>query len=55
MAVLRCKNIEEARAIAEADPFHVSGVRSYTVRPWQMNEGVIKLEVTNSTKSSQAL
>lgn len=52
MVVLRCKSLEEARAIAESDPFHVSGVRSYTVRPWQMNEGVIKLEVTNSNKTS---
>lgn len=53
MVVLRCENIEEARAIAEADPFHISGVRSYTVTPWQMNEGVIKLQVTNSTKGSE--
>ena len=55
MVVLRCANIEEARAIAEADPFHVSGVRSYTVKPWQMNEGVIRLEVTNSTMKSDVL
>jgi len=55
MVVLRCENIQEAIAIAEADPFHKSGVRSYTVRPWQMNEGVIHLQVTNSTKESEVL
>jgi len=55
MVVLRCKNLQEAIQIAEADPFHVSGVRSYTVTPWQMNEGVINIKVTNSTKSHEVL
>ena len=55
MVVLRCKNLQEAIDIAEADPFHQSGVRSYRVTPWQMNEGVIQLKVTNSIRRHEVL
>jgi uncharacterized protein len=49
MVVIRAKSIAEARAIAAADPMHSSGARSYTVRPWLLNEGTLTLQVNYSS------
>lgn len=46
MIVVRAKNLAEARAIAEADPMHKSGARSFRVRPWLINEGTITVKVS---------
>lgn len=48
MIIVRADSLEEARAIADADPMHQAGARSYRLRPWCMNEGKITLEVTFS-------
>ena len=48
MVILRAISLEEARAIAENDPMHKSGARTFRVRPWMMNEGSITLKVTYS-------
>jgi len=48
MIIIRANSMEEARAIADADPMHQSGARSYRLRPWCMNEGKITLEITFS-------
>jgi hypothetical protein len=48
MVVIRAASLEEARSIAAADPMHKSGARSFKVRPWLMNEGVMKFSVTFS-------
>lgn len=55
MVIFRARDIQHAKEIADADPFHVSGVRSYTLRPWTMNEGVINLKVTNSVRRHEVL
>jgi uncharacterized protein YciI len=49
MVVIRAKSIAEARAIAAADPMHSSGARSYTVRPWLLNEGTVTLQINYSS------
>jgi uncharacterized protein YciI len=49
MVVIRAKSIAEARAIAAADPMHASGARSYTVRPWLLNEGTMTLQINYSS------
>ena len=49
MVVIRAKSIAEARAIAAADPMHSSGARSYTVRPWLLNEGTMTLQINYSS------
>lgn len=49
MVVIRAKSIAEARAIAAADPMHSSGARSYTVRPWLLNEGTLTLQINYSS------
>lgn len=45
MIVYRAASMEEARQIAEADPMHASGARSFTLRRWLLNEGSLRLEI----------
>lgn len=49
MLVLRTASLEEARALADADPMHKSGARNYVLRRWMINEGSFSLEVGLST------
>ncbi len=37
--VIRASSLAEAKEIAGRDPMHVNGARSFTVRPWFINEG----------------
>jgi len=48
MVVLRADSLAHAREIAASDPMHASGARSFTVRPWLINEGGFSLNVTFS-------
>jgi len=48
MFVIRARSLEEAREIAAADPMHKCGARSFKVRPWLINEGVLNIRVTFS-------
>jgi uncharacterized protein YciI len=41
LIILRASDEAEARALADADPLHQSGVRSYTLRKWRLNEGAM--------------
>lgn len=45
LIVVRASSFEEARAIADADPMHQAGLRSYTLRRWTVNEGSLELKV----------
>ncbi len=47
--VIRASSLQEAQTIAGQDPMHTSGARSFTVRPWMINEGTIKLELGFAT------
>ena len=49
MVIIRADNLEHARSIAEADPMHSSGARSFTVRPWLLNEGRVTVTIEYST------
>jgi len=51
MVIIRANSLAEARAIADTDPMHKSGARSYKVRPWLLNEGTLTLKVSFSDKS----
>ncbi len=53
MFVLNCASIEEARAICDRDPMHQSGARTYTVRPWMVNEGGLTLRFSFSDQKMQ--
>ncbi len=48
MIIVRAASLAEARAIADADPMHRSGVRRYRIRPWLLNEGSYTLTVRYS-------
>jgi len=41
LIILRASDRAEAERIAASDPFHRHGVRTFEVRPWQLNEGRI--------------
>jgi uncharacterized protein YciI len=45
----RAESIDQARKIAEADPMHRSGARSFTIREWMLNEGTYSIQVFYST------
>ena len=48
MIIIRAESLAEAREIAESDPMHASGARTFTIRPWLMNEGAVTMKVTYS-------
>lgn len=51
LIVIRAESFEEARAIADRDPMHVSGVRSYELYKWNVNEGVTNITLKFSDQS----
>lgn len=51
LIIYRASSFEEARAMAEADPMHLSGTRTFTVRRWLMNEGSLNLSLGFSGKT----
>ena len=55
MVVVRAQSLGAARAIAEKDPMHASGARTFEVRPWLINEGTLTLRLNHSTKSFTAI
>jgi uncharacterized protein YciI len=55
MVIVRADSLAEARKIAEADPMHSSGARTFTVRPWLMNEGTLTIKISYSDGSREVL
>ena len=51
MIIIRAEGEAEARRIADQDPFHSSGLRTYTLQQWSLNEGRITLSVDFSDQS----
>lgn len=49
LIIYRAESLEAARALAEADPMHKSGARSFVLRRWMINEGSLTLTVGLST------
>jgi len=49
MVIIRANSIDHAKEIASTDPMHKSGARSFTVRPWLLNEGNIEISLDYST------
>lgn len=48
MVIIRAASLAEAKRIAAEDPMHKAGARSFTVRPWLLNEGTITVKITYS-------
>jgi uncharacterized protein len=51
MTILRAKDLNEARALGEADPFYVNGLRSFDLKEWTVMEGTLSLRVNLSDQS----
>ncbi|KUP94586.1 YciI family protein [Tritonibacter horizontis] len=49
LVILRAQSLDHARALADADPMHSLGARSYTLRRWLVNEGSLTLSLGLST------
>jgi uncharacterized protein len=43
--IYRAESRAEARKLAEADPMHAGGARSFTVRAWLLNEGTFSVRL----------
>lgn len=48
MVIIRARDLAHAREIAASDPMHSSGARTFTVRPWLLNEGSYTVTMTYS-------
>lgn len=53
MIVVRARDFAEARAIADRDPMHARGLRSYTVQRWVVNEGRYTVTVDYSDQTAR--
>ncbi len=45
MIIIRAANEAEARAVADADPYHKHGFRKYRLQKWSLNEGAFGLKL----------
>lgn len=45
MLILRAQTFDDAKTLAENDPMHVSGARSFTLRKWLINEGSLTVSI----------
>ncbi len=50
LVIVRAASRQEAIRIAERDPMHSSGARTFTVRPWMINEGSLTVRLDYSTQ-----
>ena len=50
LIVYRAESLDAARALAEADPMHAQGARSYVLRRWLVNEGSLTIGLSLSTR-----
>ncbi|GAA1851722.1 hypothetical protein GCM10009836_34650 [Pseudonocardia ailaonensis] len=50
--IYRAAGLDAAVSTAAADPMHLSGARTFRVRPWLLNEGSLSLRVVYSSGRS---
>ena len=55
MTVLRVASADEAREIAEAEPFTKNGLRTFEIKEWTIMEGTLGLRVNLSDQSVEVL
>lgn len=51
MIIYRAESLEAARKLAEGDPMHSSGTRTFVIRRWLVNEGSLSINVKLSAQS----
>ena len=45
LIIVKAGTLDEAKEIANQDPFHRSGLRAYKIWPWKINEGGVDLKI----------
>lgn len=48
LIIYRASSMEDARKIAEGDPMHSTGTRTFVLRKWMINEGSLSLSLSLS-------
>ncbi len=51
LVVVKAASRAGAIGIAERDPMHKAGARSFRVRPWLINEGSVTITLNNSSQT----
>ncbi|MCS6758390.1 MAG: YciI family protein [Candidatus Devosia euplotis] len=51
MVTIRAESVAAARAIAERDPMHQAGARTFRIRPWMVNEGSMTVRIDFSSQT----
>jgi uncharacterized protein len=51
LTVLRAKDLNEARGLAEGDPFFVNGLRTFELKEWTVMEGTLGVRVNLSDQT----
>ena len=51
LIVIRAESFEAARGIADSDPLHKAGLRTYTIRRWTVNEGCYTVRINYSDQT----
>jgi uncharacterized protein YciI len=39
LIVFAARDMEDARSLADGDPMHIAGIRTYSLQAWRLNEG----------------
>ncbi len=53
LTILRAASAQEARALADADPFVASGLRTFDLNEWSVLEGTLGLRFNLSDQSAE--
>lgn len=48
MIIYRTETIEDAKSIADNDPMHAKGIKTYRIRKWLVNEGALSFSIALS-------
>ena len=51
MIILRADSEADARRIADQDPFHAKGLRTYTLQQWSLDEGRLNITIDYSDQT----
>lgn len=51
LTVLRARDLNEARILAEGDPFFVNGLRTFELKEWTVMEGTLGVRVNLSDQT----
>ena len=51
MIIYRAADMDAAKALADGDPMHANGARTYEMRKWMINEGCLNVTVNLAGQS----